>query len=314
MTSKASAERPRWHPRALNNGLIVGATWRGVARLPAWLTFGIGHAGTWVAYHLMRDGTGALIANLRGMFPQKPERELRDIALRTYRSYARDTIHFMRSVSMPSDAIRAQVSRLDGAALQDALARGRGAIVVSPHFGNWELGAMLLRQVASVPVAVVVMPEPSPDVGRLRTELRTSVDIETIEVRQHLDTALRIRGLTARNQVVAMLIDRHLDRDRVEVQFFGRKAFFLRTPGLMAYFTGAPLVPSFVYRDDDDRFVVECGPAVDVDRDGDRDQNVQRATQQVADVIAEQIRRRPYYWYQFYPFWSSQESYRRQGS
>ncbi|HYN07089.1 MAG TPA: lysophospholipid acyltransferase family protein [Vicinamibacterales bacterium] len=308
MTRKPGDERPRWHPRALNNGLIVGATWRGVARLPSWLTFGIGHTGTWVAYHLLRSGTSALIENLRGMFPDLPEQKLRDIALRTYRSYARDTIHFMRSVSMPPDALRAQVSRLDGAALQEALARGRGAIVVSPHFGNWELGAVLLRRVAAVPLSVVVMPEPSPAVGRLRTDLRTSVDIETIEVRQHLDTALRIRGQTSRNQVVAMLIDRHLDRDRVQVQFFGRPAFFLRTPGLMAYFTGAPLVPSFVYRDDDDRFVVECGPAIEVGRNGDRDENVQRATQQVAAVIEEQIRRRPHYWYQFYPFWSSQET------
>jgi KDO2-lipid IV(A) lauroyltransferase len=213
----------------------------------------------------------------------------------------------MRSISMTPEAVRARVGRLDGAALEAALSLGRGAIVVSAHFGNWELGAVLLRQLTTIPLAVVVMREPSLDVGRLRTDLRALFDIETIEVRRHLDTALRIRGLVQRNQVVAMLIDRHLGKDRVQVQFFGRPAFFLRTPGLMAYFTGAPLVPSFVYRDDDDRFVVECGPAIDVKPSGDRDENVQRATQQVAAVIEQQIRRRPHYWYQFYPFWRSQE-------
>ena len=33
-------------------------------------------------------------------------------------------------------------------------------------------------------------------------------------------------------------MDRHVDRDRVEVQFFGRRAYFLRTPALLSYLTG----------------------------------------------------------------------------
>ena len=43
-------------------------------------------------------------------------------------------------------------------------------------------------------------------------------------------------------------------------------------------------------------------------RTGDRDENIRAATQAVADVIAQQIRARPHYWYQFYSFWASQEA------
>src|SRR5205814_657561 len=101
-------------------------------------------------------------------------------------------------------------------------------------------------------------------------------------------------------------------KDYVEVTFFGRPAFFLRTPAMLAFFSSAPMIPSFVYRDDDDRLVVECGPAIDVPRTGNRDENIRAATQTVATIIERQIRARPHYWYQFYPFWASQEEVLRE--
>ena len=84
--------------------------------------------------------------------------------------------------------------------------------------------------------------------NRLRREIRDRLGVDTIEVRQSLDTALQIRRRLADNRVVAMLMDRHLGRDRVAVQFLGRAAWFLKTPALMGFMTGAPLVPCFIER------------------------------------------------------------------
>jgi Kdo2-lipid IVA lauroyltransferase/acyltransferase len=302
-----AARPPRWHPRGLNNELIVSATYRGVTRLPTWLTYRIGRVGTWLAYHLMKNGTRALVENFQGVFPDRSPAELRRLALLTYRSYARDTIDFMRSLELPADVMRKRVSRLETEAFDVALARGRGAIALSGHFGNWELAGVLLRRFTTYPLAVVAMREPDAQVSRLRERLRAKLGIETIEVRQGVETAIMIRRLLQQNRVVGMLLDRHLARDHVEVRFFGRRAFFLRTPAMLAYFSGAPLILSFVYRDENDRLVVECGPAIDVPRSGDRDEHIRAATQEVASAIERQIRARPHYWYQFYPFWASQE-------
>jgi KDO2-lipid IV(A) lauroyltransferase len=292
----------------LNNEWILGATYAGVSRLPTWLTYRIGHVGTWIAYRLQATGTNALVENFRGIFPDRSDAELRRLALRTYRSYARDVIDFIRSLEQPTEVIRRRVSRLDTSAFEEALGRGRGAIALSGHFGNWELAGVLLRRFTTYPLTVVAMREPDAEVSRLRHRLRAKLGIETIEVRQHLETAITIRRLLQQNRVVGMLLDRHLGKDYAEVRFFGRPAFFLRTPAMLAFFSGAPLVPSFVYRDEQDRLVVECGPAIDVPRTGDRDENIRAATQAVATVIERQIRARPHYWYQFYPFWASQDA------
>jgi Kdo2-lipid IVA lauroyltransferase/acyltransferase len=296
----------RWHPRGFNNALIFGATYKGVGRLPLSLSYMIGHGGTWLASHVMRRATAAVVDNLRHVFPERNHAELKRLALLTYRSYARDTIDFMRSLSMDAGTLREIVGPVQTNHFDRVLAEGRGAIAVSAHFGNWELGGLLLRRLFNYPLTLVVMAELSPAVNRLRRQFRSSWDIETIEVRQSLDTALRIRRLLGQNQIVAMLLDRHLGRDHVAVEFFGRQAHFLRTPALMGYLTGAPLVPSFVYAQEDGRFAGVCCEPIRVERNGDRDANVQRATQAFARVLEEQIRERPQYWYQFYPFWATQ--------
>jgi KDO2-lipid IV(A) lauroyltransferase len=158
------------------------------------------------------------------------------------------------------------------------------------------------------PVSLVVKAELSPAVNRIRHELRSSLGIDTIEVRQHLDTALKIRRLLGENRIVAMLLDRYLGKDRVRVEFFGRPAYFLRTPALMGYLTGAPLVPSFVYTRDDGRVAAVCDEPIVVGQRGNREVEIQRATQTFARVLESHIRKRPHCWYQFYPFWATQPS------
>ena len=128
------------------------------------------------------------------------------------------------------------------------LARGRGAILVTGHHGNWEIGSILMRRVLHLPFAIVAMAEASAEVNRIRREMRDNLGVDTIEVRQSLDTALQIRRRLAANEIVAILMDRHLGRDRVQVTLLGRPAWFLRTPAVMGYLTGAPLMPCFVER------------------------------------------------------------------
>jgi len=299
---------PRWHPRGLNNGLIFSLTYYGATHLPRRVAYALGRGGSWLAYRLQRSGREALVENARPIAPDLDQRSLERLARRTYGSYARDTVDFIRSLSMTTDEIAATVDEMRVDALHAAMAGGRGALAVLPHFGNWELGGVILRKLTPYRLAVITMRESSDEVHRRRLAFRNSMDIETLEVGQALDTALRIRSALARNCVVAVLVDRHVERDRVAVNFFGRSVHFLRTPALLASATGAPMLPTFVYRKEGAGFLVECGPAIYVSSEGNREENIQVAMQSVADAFAAHIRKRPEYWYQFYRFWASQET------
>ena len=255
----------RWHSRTVNNGLVFGATFYLVTRLPRGCSYAIGHAATWLAYQLMRDGTRAIVENLRVVRPDATEREVKRLALLTYRSYGRDTIDFIRSLVMSRTEFEPLMAHLDQGCLDDLLKAGRGVVIVGGHFGNWELGGVALRLLHGHPLTVIGKAEASPVVGEIRRRMRESLGIETLEIGQTVETALQIRRLLAANGIVAMLLDRHVGRDRVDVAFFGRPTGFLRTPAMIGYLSGAPLLPAFMIRQADGRFVGTLGDPIVVD-------------------------------------------------
>jgi len=246
--------------------------------------------------------------NLRPLFPHDSERDLQRRALTTIRSYACDVIDFLRALDADDDeAWRMFSVRDDDMALFLKMrGDGRGIILISGHYGNWEIGGVAMRKRFDMPLSVLAMPEASEEVTRIRREIRDALGVETIEVRQSLDTPLKITRQLRGNGIVAFLMDRHVDRDRVEVTFLGRTAWFLQTPVLMGYLTGAPLVPCFIEREGPGHFAVELGVPIVVPRDIPRDEAIQRAAQQFADQLAARISARPQYWYQFYSYWKSQ--------
>ena len=184
---------------------------------------------------------------------------------------------------------------------------GKGVILVTGHFGNWEIGGALMRAL-DLPMTIVAMREASDEINRMRIEFRQQFGADTIEVRQSMDTALQIRRQLAENRIVAMLMDRYVDRDRVPVTFFGRRAYFLRTPPLLAYMTGAPLLPCSVVRLPSRPVPRPPGTPIHVSHDVDRDTAVQQAAQAFADQLEACIRETPHAWYQFYPYWPSQDA------
>jgi lauroyl/myristoyl acyltransferase len=297
----------RWSSHALNTGLVFSATVAGVRRFPRALSYALGSAGAWIAWKLMRQTNEAIAANLEPVFPQESAARRRRRALDVYRSYTRDAIDFIRALEQAPGGTSAlfDLRPEDAALFADLLSRGNGLILVTAHWGNWEAGGILMGRELRLPTTVVALTEASPAANRIRQEIRSRMGIETIEVRQSLDTPLQLRRALSENRIVALLMDRHLGRDRVAVRLLGREAWFLKTPVLMAYLTGAPLVTCFIDRIGPGRFRARPGRAITVSRDVPRDQAIQDAAQQLATDLEERIRQRPECWYQFYPYWEA---------
>ena len=298
----------RWTLHGLNNGLIFSATYRGVRTLPRAISYAIGHVGTWIAWRTMTSTRAAIADNLAAVFPDEGRASLERRALLTLRSYARDVIDFLRSLGHV-DRNPAQVFETVDEHLQlfaRLLDRGKGVILVTGHHGNWEIGSMLVGAVLDLPLTIVAMTEADPTVNRIRLEIRDLMGAETIEVRQSFDTALQIRSCLAANRIVAMLIDRHYGKDRIPVTLFGRPAWFLRTPFLMAQVSGAPILPCSVERVGSGRFRAFPGEPVFIATDVPREEALKRAAQQVAAAIEARVRAHPEYWYHFYRYWDAQ--------
>jgi lauroyl/myristoyl acyltransferase len=308
-TDRVGQAPRRWTLHGLNNGAIFKATYHGVRTLPRVVSYAIGHAGTWLAWRTMPRTREALAHNLAPLFPGENRASLDRRALRVLRCYALDVIDLLRALSIGGEkAARGMFDLVDehGAVVKGLLARGRGLILITGHYGNWEVGSLLIRHALDLPLTVVAMAETDPTVNRIRRGIREALGAETIEVRQSFDTALQIRRHLAANRIVAMLVDRHYGKDRVPVTMFGRPAWILQTPLLMAYVTGAPLLPCSIERIGPGRFTVRAGSPIFIARDLPRETAIAQGAQQVANAIAERVREHPEYWYHFYRYWDAQ--------
>ncbi|HTV03366.1 MAG TPA: lysophospholipid acyltransferase family protein [Luteitalea sp.] len=301
----------RWVTHRLNGWFIVGGSYYGSRYAPLAISWPIAHAGAWLVSRGMPSVRDALVDNLRVVLPHETEAQLRRRAYRTCHTYTDDWMDFMRSLSWSREKVLERFTYEHPERLTEALALGRGAILVTGHYGNWEAGSVMMKALG-MPLTVVAMPEPDPTVNRIRRQVRASLDVDTLEVRQSLDTPLQIRRRLSEGRIVAMLMDRAVDRDRVAVTMFGRQVNFLGTPALLAYLTGAPIVPMFMVRQGRGRFRAVPQEPILVDRRGDRATQVQHTTQAVATLLERQIATRPECWYQFHRYWTESEDGNRE--
>jgi KDO2-lipid IV(A) lauroyltransferase len=298
----------RWTLHGLNNGAIFRATYRGVSFLPRRVSYAIGHVCTWIAWRAMPGTRQALADNLRAIFPDDSDRQLERRGLDTLRAYAQDVIDFLRALKAGDEETRAtfEARPADLDLFEQLLARGRGIILVTGHYGNWEIGSVFMQRVFNQPLTIVAMAEADESVNRIRREIRDSLGTDTIEVKKSFDTALQIRRRLSENGMVAMLMDRYLGRDRIDVDFLGRRAGFLGAPALMGYISDAPLLPCFIERLGPGRFSIQPGEPIFVPRDRPREEAIRFATQCFASQLDARVRARPNHWYHFYPYWKAQ--------
>jgi len=193
--------------------------------------------------------------------------------------------------------------RLEGeAALDAALAAGRGAIAVTGHVGNWELLAAWAAAIG-YPITVVVRRVNDLRFHSLIVRFRAAAGVEIL-VRDAPHFVAGVSDALRRNRVVAMLIDQDTRGAGVFVPFFGRPAHTPPGAALLALRARVPLVTVFIERRPEGGHLVRVAPvphAARRARDG-----VRELTARLTQAIETQIRRSPAEWVWWHERWRRQ--------
>ena len=123
--------------------------------------------------------------------------------------------------------------------LDDALAEGKGAILISGHVGNWEILGQAIAA-AGYPLATIATPFYDPRVTRWLDRWRAQRGMKIIW-REHNSGKAILRVLRS-NKLMGFLIDQDTKTAGDYVTFFGRPAFTPTTPAALALRTGAPAI------------------------------------------------------------------------
>lgn len=217
--------------------------------LPRRVRGGIGVSLGWAGYWLgIRKSV--VLQNLTMAFPTLPLKGKEAVARRCFEHFG--TV--ATSLSLTSEIKREDIGKWlfpKGLECMDqAVAAGKGGIVVSGHLGNWEIvGATCAR--LGYPVSFVVTTQRNKLVQEWLDKVRQDAGVEIIP-RKHA-----IKGVLSalqRNRIVAILIDQDAHEDGVFVHFFGRLSSTPRGPAVFHLRTGAPLIFMSSYRLPNERY------------------------------------------------------------
>jgi KDO2-lipid IV(A) lauroyltransferase len=253
------------------------------------------------AFSVVRMRRRIVLENLTTAFPDKSETELQRIARDTYRNLGMSLVEYAR---LPVTTTEQMAERIAVQGLENfdaALERSKGAVLVTGHFGSWELmGARLKSQ--GYPMNFLVGEQTNTAVDNMMNDLRRSKGIGIISMGASMRNVLKA---LKQNQFVAMLSDQDAGSRGVFVDFLGRPASTPFGPASFAVRTGAALICGFIVRENVSHHRVILEAPLEPIPGANNEAESLRLTQQYTSLLEKYVRERPDHWLWFHRRWKT---------
>jgi KDO2-lipid IV(A) lauroyltransferase len=259
----------------------------------------------WV-YFFMKRHAANTVSNMRRVLGEQADwQTVKRVARDSFRNYVKLAIDFLRVPHMTDrDIYRAAgipsgLENIDG-----ALAKGKGIVIITAHFGNWDLAGASLARLGYRLNAVADTFEPE-KMDRLINGTRRKSGLNVIPVEspsslKELFMALR------RNEIVFLLIDEPQEEGGVPVSFFGETVNVPGGPAALALKTGAAVMTGYGYRNPGGttfhsvaEHEIDYKPLLT----GNKERDIQIITQEIVHRVEQVIRKHPDQWYMFREMW-----------
>lgn len=286
--------------RRLEYGL-ARALERAVSTLPEGMAdaFGRRLGGTIYRLGVRR---GVVMDNLRLAFPELSERERTWLAHASYQHLGREAAAMLRLSRLDPAAVVERTVTRGWEEMEEALSEGRGVMLVTGHYGNWEIAAAAVAA-RGIPISAIVRRQGNRMVDARLDETRRRLGIETILQKE---APLKVPRALRKNGVVGIVADQDARRSGVFVPFFGTPASTHRGPALFAVRFGAPVFACVARRlpGPGVRYEVS-GTRVPVTRTGDLEADIQTLTAELARRLEGSIREAPEQYFWFHRRWKT---------
>lgn len=256
-------------------------------------------------YHLLPIRRRVIRENLRRVYGEEvPDEEITQLAQAHYGHLGRLALEFLWFPWIPA-ARRAGMVRVENIeAILSALGQGKGVLVLTGHFGNWEVATA--AGLGAYPQArgrfyFVRRPFKPRWLDALVTRRFVRAGFGVLPKRGGLDAIL---DRLAAGDLVVFPFDQHAGKkDGVVVDFFGHPAGTFRSLALLALDTGAPVVPASSWREPDGRHVLRFeDPLAPIECD-DVSEAIRLNTRAYNAALERMILRHPEQWWWVHRRW-----------
>ena len=231
--------------------------------------------------------------NLLFVFPDMPKAERRRISIEVARTVGWTLSEILNNDLFAKNAVDIGFNGEGYDAIKKARAEGKGAIIVSAHFGQWEAIRHLLKR-DGIDVGAVYKPNSNPFYeGLFLSEIqkggRPIVESGSVGM---MKTVRHVRN----GGVFAILADQRVHKGK-QMPFLGHPAWTSLAPAELALKYNVPLVPAYATRSDDGAVHVEFEPPV-------KGNDATDCMMQVLQSLERRIVEKPTQWYWYHNRWA----------
>jgi Kdo2-lipid IVA lauroyltransferase/acyltransferase len=245
--------------------------------------------------------------NLRGVTGRQ---QVDRLALSAFYKFSRNWCDQMLMMRLKGEELLGLIGRwTTEKPLDDALAAGHGAILMSIHLGNWELGGLGLAA-KGYRMNVLTYREPDEKVNAQREAIRRERGVNFIYVDRSVTSSLAIvEAVSAlnRNEVVAILGDRDGSAHTMTFDFFGKPTPIPLGAAYLALASGAPVIPVFVPLEGERYAAIMEKPVYFRAAHAERGRVIVESMQQILRVFERYIGSYPDQWYNFFDYWAAEK-------
>lgn len=241
--------------------------------------------------------------NLQIAFPDKPDAWREEVMRASYEHLGREVAAMLRLSKLDPEAVVERTTTIGWDSLEESLSLGRGVLLVTGHYGNWEIAAASVAA-RGIPIAAIVRRQGNRIVDERLQKIRRRLGVENI---YQSEAPRRVPRILRENGVVGIVGDQDARRSGIFVPFFGRPASTHRGPALFALRLNAPVFSCVARRlpGDDVRYEI-AGEKVPFTPTGVLDDDVAALTTELAARLEGQIRQDPSQYFWFHKRWKSQ--------
>ncbi len=297
--------------KKIRKGLSHFLAWLGlnicsliVRVIPTGYLYGFARGIASLAYVFATKQKKIALESLNTAFGQeKTRQEIERIARDCFIYMAKSAVELMFFFDKPH-MLKVKVDIQGRQNLDAALARGRGVVLVSAHFGNFPL---LLGRLAvdGYKTCGIMRPMHDARVEKIFFEKREKYGVRTIYSQPRNECVNNTISALRNNELIFIPIDQNFGTGGVFVNFFGKKAATATGPVVLAQRTKAALIPCFIIRQPGDRHKIIFEPELELKEGKNPQDTVLVNIQRLTDIIEAYIRKYPAEWGWIHRRWKS---------
>ncbi|MDX9789583.1 MAG: lysophospholipid acyltransferase family protein [Candidatus Kapabacteria bacterium] len=246
-----------------------------------------------ILQRLSKERRNVTLRNLSESLPNLSPAEHNKICRNSYDNLGITLAELLAFPSMSEADFKNYVKITNTELVEEKIKSGKGIILLSGHFGNWELMAYVAGLVLNLPITIIVKPQSNKLSDKYLNKFRTQGGNKIVPMSNAARTILQA---LKKNEAIALLVDQSADWQKdVFVDFFGRPAATYEAPAVIALKYGSPIITGFAHRLPDCTYLVELKELDYSDLD-DSHESIIELTRRHVKVLEDNIMMNPGLW------------------